>query len=404
MTLRYIIISLILGYSTLTSVINAEIAPISGNTVVNTPTIESVIAEIESNNLSLKTAAAANNAETAELQAANIIGPTSIEYSPFFQSGWRGVASSELIVKQEFDFPTKYASRAKAAGAKGKALDAALEEQRRSIRIEATQACIDRIGAEKRLEILNDRLKLTKILLNLYEQKYELRSATALDLNLIKLSKIDIERDITSTMTEAMEAEATLQRLNGGTPISLTGMDYAGSIEEVILPESARIYAAQSPSVAAAEADIRVSEAELSIARSSWLPTIGVGYRRNTEVGSSSNGFVIGLDFPIFGLGRQKKAAEARKAAAEISLLEADKNAEAEAASVMRQLESMRKTLATEDPALISETIHLYDESLRLGQITMTDYCRETESLLDRALTLSRIEQDYRRLAATLIQ
>ncbi len=395
---RYIILTLLAGLVSLISTVQAQTRP-----TIESPTIESIVAQIEANNLSLKTSAATNYAETAEMQAGNIIGPTSIEYSPFFRSGVTGLASSELIVRQEFDFPTLYSARSKATDAKKKALDAALGEQRRSLRIEATQACIDWIGAQKRLDLLNDRLKLSDTLLNLYQQKYELHSATALDLNLIRLSVKDVEREIAQTVAEAGEAQAALQLLNGGQSLDLSGLDYTQPIEAISLPESSRAYAASSPSVAAAQADIRASEAELSVARSSWLPTIGVGYRRNTEGPESSNGFLIGLDFPLFATGRQKKAAEARKAAAEISLLEADKNAEAQTETVLRQLETMRHTLSIEDPALIRETIDLYAESLRLGQITLTEFCRETDSLFDRYLTLARLEQDYRRLAATLL-
>lgn len=365
--------------------------------------IDEIIAEIEANNLSLKVIKSENEAELAALKSGNVVGPTSIEYSPFFRRGATGLASSELIVKQEFDFPTQYSARSKNSEITGTALNESMKVRLREIRVEALQACIDYVAANQRLELLADRLMLTDTILSLYEKKYSARAATALEINRIKLSRQDVAQEIARTELESQETESKLIALNGNKPLMLKGLNYKYDINNIPLPLSAKEYADNSAGVISAAAGIKAAECDLKIANNSWLPTIGLGYRRNTDGPEASNGFVIGMDFPIFSIGKNKKAAQARKAAAEMTLIEANQAAESEATSTLLQLQMLRKSIESYDVNLIKETISLYSESLRLGQITLTDFCQEADALFERMMTLNRLENDYRRLAATLM-
>ena len=69
-----------------------------------------VLKEIEKGNLELQTKKLANSATVYDLAAENMPDAPSVEYSPFFHKGVSGVSSSELVVSQEFDFPTLYSS------------------------------------------------------------------------------------------------------------------------------------------------------------------------------------------------------------------------------------------------------------------------------------------------------
>ena len=77
--------------------------------------IGDVLKQIAQNNLTLKALHHEGEAEVLDIKAANAPGGLSVEYSPFFRSGYSGVAQSELVVSQEIQFPTKYADRNKQA-------------------------------------------------------------------------------------------------------------------------------------------------------------------------------------------------------------------------------------------------------------------------------------------------
>lgn len=365
--------------------------------------VRGIVSTIVDNNLSLKEQYASNEAEELEMRAENIIGPTSIEYSPFFRSGVTGLASSELIVKQEFDFPTQYSARSKSINLKRRVMEAELDQQCRLLRIEATQCCIDWIALKKERDVLQQRVNATDTILDLYSRRYDAHSATLLELNKIRLSKQDLEREILENEINASEIEAQLTLLNAGKALNLEGLDYEEDLNSINLPPTVADYVANSPAIKAAEAAVDSSVKEVGIASASWLPTISVGYRRNTEVSEASNGFLIGLDFPIFSAGKRKKAARAKKLASEMELAASINTMETEAETTMSRLQLIKNTIDSYDMNLINQTIGLYSQSLELGQITLTEYYQEIDQLYDRLLTRNRLEHEYRRLAATLI-
>ena len=68
--------------------------------------IDDVLKSIEKNNIELQAAQKDIASEVEEIKQTNTVEGLSVEYSPFMRSGIPGVSSSELIVSQEFDFPT----------------------------------------------------------------------------------------------------------------------------------------------------------------------------------------------------------------------------------------------------------------------------------------------------------
>ncbi|MDE6559562.1 MAG: TolC family protein, partial [Muribaculaceae bacterium] len=172
--------------------------------------ISDVLDIISRNNPSLKVISAENEAEILALKASNIPGKTSVEYSPFFQSGYHGLASSELIVRQSIDFPTLYSTRNKMADAQRSVLEGKLNVEARQIRIEAIKACIDYIGLKKQNEILQRRIAITDTIADLYQRKFNRGSATLLETNRISLSLQDLKRELLQNSIAASEAEATL--------------------------------------------------------------------------------------------------------------------------------------------------------------------------------------------------
>ena len=73
--------------------------------------VDDVLKQIAQNNLTLKALQHDNEADVLDIKAENSLDGLSVEYSPFFRSGYSGVAESELVVSQEIQFPTKYADR-----------------------------------------------------------------------------------------------------------------------------------------------------------------------------------------------------------------------------------------------------------------------------------------------------
>ena len=88
--------------------------------------IADVLQSIERNNKELQAQLQLTEAAKMEVQTQNSLSDPTIDYSPFFAKGVDGVASSELVVSQEFDFPTLYAARRQSGKLQQEVLDSRL--------------------------------------------------------------------------------------------------------------------------------------------------------------------------------------------------------------------------------------------------------------------------------------
>ena len=108
-----------------------------------TDSIGDILRQIAANNLTLKAQAHESEADVLDIKADNALGGPSVEYSPFFKKGYSGVVESELVVSQEFKFPTKYKDCSRLAGMQRNAGQQQLLKQRRDILLEAELICLD---------------------------------------------------------------------------------------------------------------------------------------------------------------------------------------------------------------------------------------------------------------------
>ena len=130
---------------------------------------EDVLRAVEENNIELQALRKENEAAVLEVKSQNALESTSVEYSPFFRRGVDGVASSELVVKQGFDFPTLYAARSKSGKLQQQVLDLQYQVSRRDILLEAKLRCHDLIYFNKVEGLLEQRRKNAEELLALYD-------------------------------------------------------------------------------------------------------------------------------------------------------------------------------------------------------------------------------------------
>lgn len=369
---------------------------------VQATTITDVLSQIAANNPELQSSAAANAAEELSIRCDNSLPPTSIEYSPFFRPGVSGVASSELIVSQEFDFPTLYASRSRQATLERRAADNSTAVRRQELLLEARSALLDLIRLRLEMGIQTARLSDTDHLLELYERSLELGQATQLEVNKTRLEAQSLRRELLSNSSEQAILEQTLIALNGNRPLDLSDLSYDRPAKELQIPEDPSSIALNSADVKAALANVEAAEGNVSLARAGWLPALTVGYRRNTEEKEASNGFLVGASLPIFSNATKTKATDARLKASRLEAETIAMNATASIQSELLQLGRQQEILNTYDIDLIMSTLKLYYKSLNAGQITLTTYYLETSSLYDQLLSYTRLENDIQQTFSRL--
>jgi len=356
--------------------------------------INSVLKSVEQNNMELKALLKGNEAADIENKSQNTLEDLSIEYSPFFQSETSGIASSELVITQGFDFPTLYGARKKAGQLQRNVLDMQYQTARRDILVNAKKLCLDIINYNKQKQLLQERRKNADELLAMFELKFKNGDATSLELNKIKLDRMNLETELVQADTKHANAMQQLQALNGGLPIEVNMTEYpqAPADDEVTMYEKA---VATDWTVRTAQASVLAAEQDVKVNKQSWIPKFEIGYRRNTEGDNASNGFLIGGSIPLFSSKNKVKIAKARQTEAVMQHANARINAENSARTMITQMKQLKVSADAYDVPLMRQTLKLLRTAVENGEISVTEYYVEADNIYKNMITYMDIERQY---------
>lgn len=361
--------------------------------------LDRILLEIEENNLELRALRSENEAAGLEALADNLPGDLSVEFSPFYAKGTSGLASTELVVSQSFDFPTLYGARRKSGRLQAESLDDAYRIARRDLLLEAQNLCIDLVLYNRESQLLDQRERNADELLRLLERRLDEGDATLIEANKVRMERMNVRTERTQNEASRTLALRTLQALNGDRPVEFDATEYGP------LPESlptAEELLADELDVRASETAVRAARQELRLSRQSWLPSLEVGYRRNSALDEVSHGFVVGASFPLFASGRKSRIARTRHTAAQLRLDDARLENDARIRAQLAELEQLRGTLDAYDLELMRHTLSLLLKAVKSGELSVIAYYTEAEAIYGNMQTYAQTENRYRKLLAEL--
>lgn len=364
-------------------------------------TMGDVLRSVESNNMELKALQKGNEAADLETRSENTLEALSVEYSPFFDKGVKGVASSEMVVSQGFDFPTLYGARKKAARLQREARDTEYMAARRDVLLEAKNVCLDLIHMNKQKAVLEERRLNADRLLARFQEKYDGGEATALELNKVKMERMNLEAELAQARTDRATALQRLRALNGGLQIECTDTVYPP------LPagDDGEMYdraVSSDLTVRAAKAAVRAAEQGVKVSRQGWIPKLEVGYRRNTEGPDAVHGFLVGGSIPLFANKNKVKSAKARHTEAQLQQAEAGIKAENDARALVEEMRLLRDAAKTFDVPLMRQTLALLGKAVSDGEMSVTDFYTEADYVYRNLLAYMAIERKYHGIIADL--
>lgn len=346
--------------------------------------VDDVLKQIAQNNLTLKALQHDNEADVLDIKAENSLDGLSVEYSPFFRSGYSGVAESELVVSQEIQFPTKYADRNKQAKMLKSVGGKMYEKNRRDILLEAEQLCIDVIRLNKTLAMLDQRLKNSETLHQMYDKRMAAGDANILEVNKVKLDCMEVQTMVSEAQNERMLLLQQLQQLNGGKPVTIDSEKFPEFQPIKDFESYKALYLASDADIQMAETMLKSADMNVKMQKREWLPNISFGYRRNTEQKEGVNGIMVGVSFPLYSNSKRIKAARERRQSAELQVEQARKDAESQLQSGYQQLVGLQQVLDHSDVKMMQESIVLFSKALQHGEINALDYYTEVNSIYEK--------------------
>ncbi len=364
--------------------------------------IADVLQSIERNNKELQAQWQLTEAAKMEVQTQNSLSDPTIDYSPFFAKGVDGVASSELVVSQEFDFPTLYAARRQSGKLQQEVLDRQQQAVRRSILLDAKNLCLDLIRLNQEKALLDARKKNADELLTLFEKRLQEGDAGILEVNKIKMERMNVQTEVTQNNAAHRTALQSLLAMNGNLPLEFTAdtypqiekiSDYNALYDEIMLTDA---------DLLASDAAARAAAKEVSVNKQNWLPKLSVGYRRNTSLDEKSNGFLIGGSIPLFSNRKKVKIARAQEVGARLQLDNARLQAEATVQSRYNEVLQLQEAMKAYDVPLMHETLDMLKQAVMAGQLSIIEYYVEVDGVYRNLQAYIQIENQYQKLMADI--
>lgn len=381
---------------------NLFIAAFLFSGAVQAQSIDEILRSIEQNSPELKSQQQATHAAQMEVQTLNNLEDPSVEYSPFFAKGVEGVASSELIVKQGFDFPTLYAARKKQGKLQQEVLNRRNEMNRREVLLRAKTLCLDLIRLNQEQELLEQRKKNAEELLALFNERLEKGDANILEVNKIKMERMNVQTEVAQNAAAHRNALQQLLAMNGNLPL-----EFACSSYPVLTPVTS--YSALYDEVMTtdatlleADATARAADKELSVNRQNWLPKLEVAYRRNTSLGEKSNGFLVGGSIPLFSKRKRTQIARAQAISAQLQRDDVRLKTEANIQSQFNEIQQLNEAMQAYDIPLMHQTLDLLKQAVTAGQLSIIDYYVEAEGVYRNLQAYMEIENQYQKMVATV--
>lgn len=342
--------------------------------------MDHVLGVIAQNNMQLQASQQTQQAEQHQMKAEQSLPSTEVSYSPFYTSGVGGIASSELVVSQGFDFPTLYGARRQVRHAATSQMEWEHTGLRQDILLQARLLCLQVIYLKKSIAIANQRADTFDEMQRLFGLKLNQGEATLMEVNKLKIEQSQIAAEKTRLHNELQQALHALKALNGGTDVAFTQTTYPEWADPGDDATIAAGYLATDAAVKASAQATETNRKRVRVSRMEQIPRLAVGYRRNTEMKEARNGFLVGATMPLFTGRHKTQEARLRLEASATAAQEQRTQAQARVQTLLEERRLLRTALADCDTALTDSTLATLTLATTKGQMTAIEYCREAEA------------------------
>ena len=364
--------------------------------------IEQVLQSIEQNNKELQSQAQLSKAQKMENRTENNLSDPTVSYSSFYKNGMGPGHGTETVVSQGFDFPTQYITRNRQATLENEAIDIQQQAVRRDILLQAKLLCLDLIQLNQENELIQIRMKNANDLQAMYEKRLQTGDANALEVNKVKMERMNVQTEVAQNNAAHRTALQTLLAMNGNLPLEFSATAYP-QVKEI------NDYNTLRDEVIASDLDLqamgyaaRAAEKQVSVDKQNWLPKLQAGFRRNTDSEMSMNGFVIGGSIPLFSNRKKVQIAKALALSAQLLKEDAQLEKENELMALYNEMKQLKQALDTYDVPLMHRSLALLKQALEEGQLSLIEYFVEAEGIYKNLQARMQLENQYQKVMANI--
>ena len=326
--------------------------------------IDQVLQSIEANNKELLSQKQLTKAQKMENRTENNLPDPTVSYSSFYKNGAGPGHGTELVATQGFDFPTQYITRNRQAEMENEAIDLQQQAFRRDVLLRAKNLCLDLILLNQEKALMDIRMKNADELEALYAKRLEAGDANILEVNKIKMERMNVQTEVAQNNAAHRTALQSLLAMNGNMPVEFSDSTYP-EVKEILDYNQLRDEVVASDySLQAAVAFTRAAEKQVSVDKQNWLPKLEAGFRRNTDTGMSMNGFVVGGSIPLFSNRKKVQIAKAQAISAQLMQEDALLHVENNLMALYNEMTQLKEAMHAYDMPLLYKSLDLLKQAL----------------------------------------
>lgn len=370
--------------------------------VMQAQSIDQVLQSIEQNNKELQSQVQLSKAQQMENRTANNLPDPTLSYSSFYKNGEGPGHGTEFVVSQGFDFPTQYITRKRQADLQNEAVEKQQQAIRRDILLQAKNLCLDLILLNQEKALMEIRKKNADELADLYNTRLEAGDANILEVNKIKMERMNVQTEVAQNNAAHRAALQSLLTMNGNLPLEFAETNYPqvkeindyNVLRDIVVPSDFDLLAAA--------AQTRAAEKQVSVNKQNWLPKLQAGFRRNTDSNQSMNGFVVGGSIPLFSNRKKVQIAKAQALSAQLMQENAKLSVENELMALFNEMQQLKEAMNTYDVSLMYHSLDLLKQALKEGQLSLIEYFVEAETVYRNLQARMQLENQYQKVMADI--
>ena len=364
--------------------------------------IDQVLQSIEANNKELLSQKQLTKAQKMENRTENNLPDPTVSYSSFYKNGAGPGHGTELVATQGFDFPTQYITRNRQAEMENEAIDLQQQAFRRDVLLRAKNLCLDLILLNQEKALMDIRMKNADELEALYAKRLEAGDANILEVNKIKMERMNVQTEVAQNNAAHRTALQSLLAMNGNMPVEFSESTYP-EVKEILDYNQLRDEVVASDySLQAAVAFTRAAEKQVSVDKQNWLPKLEAGFRRNTDTGMSMNGFVVGGSIPLFSNRKKVQIAKAQALSAQLIQEDALLHVENNLMALYNEMTQLKEAMHAYDMPLLYKSLDLLKQALKEGEISLIEYFVEAETVYQNLQARMQLENQYQKVMASI--
>ena len=364
--------------------------------------IDHVLQSIEQNNKELQSAMQLTKAQKMENRTGNNLPDPTVSYSSFYKNGAGPGHGTEFVASQGFDFPTQYITRKNQADLANEALNKEQLAVRRDILLKAKTLCLDLILLNQEKALMDIRKQNADELESLYNQRLEAGDANILEVNKIKMERMNVQTEVAQNHASHRTALQSLLAMNGNLPLEFAETNYpqVKDINDFQMLRDEVI--ASDLDLQALSYTTKAAEKQVSVNKQDWLPKLEAGFRRNTDTEMSMNGFVVGGSIPLFSNRKKVQIAKAQALSAQLMKEDAQLQVENNLMALFNEMQQLKEAMNAYDVPLLYRSLDLLKQALQEGEISLIEYFVEAETVYKNLQARMQLENQYQKVMANI--